>query len=216
MRLLSVNVALPKIVDVWGRRVETGIFKKPVSGQIRVRALNLEGDMQADLSVHGGADKAVYVYSLKNIEFWRKALNRDDLNPGTFGENLTVDELQESEVCIGDELEIGTARLLVTQPRLPCYKLGIAIGQPDFPKVFHHSGRNGFYLRVLQEGTLAADDPIRRISSSAGPKMTVAEFVGIATGKTPSREDLGKAMDLKALPESWKRHLARKSEARRA
>lgn len=140
MKVLSVNASLPKVATVGGQSVETGIFKEPVSGPVKVRALNLERDAQADLSVHGGSDKAVYAYSWKNIEYWRTRLKRHDLGAGTFGENLTVDEMLDSEVAIGDELEIGSARFLVTQPRLPCFKLGIALGLPDFPKVFHQSG----------------------------------------------------------------------------
>ena len=214
MKLLSVNVSLPKIVTVDGQRVETGIFKKPVSGPVMVRSQNLEGDLQADLSVHGGPDKAVYVYSRKNIEYWRETLRRDDLRPATFGENFTVDELLENEVAIGDELEIGTARFLVTQPRLPCYKLGIALGLPDFPKVFHRSGRNGFYLRVLREGTIEAGDAIQKIESPNGARMTIAEFVRIATSKSLTDVDLERVLSLPALPRSWKIHLTEKLKAR--
>ena len=214
MKLLAVNVSLPKVVTVDGQRVETGIFKKPVSGPVIVRSQNLEGDLQADLSVHGGPDKAVYVYSWKNIEYWRETLGRKDLGPGTFGENFTVDELTENEVAIGDELEIGTARFLVTQPRLPCYKLGIALGLPGFPKVFHHSGRNGFYLRVLQEGTIEAGDAIQKIESPNGARMTIAEFVRIATSKSFTDADLERVLSQPALPRSWKIHLTEKLQAR--
>ena len=214
VKLLSVNVSLPKVVTASGERVETGIFKKPVAGPVAVKTLNLEGDLQADLSVHGGPDKAVYVYSWKNFEYWREALRRDDLGPGTFGENFTVDELPENEVSIGDELEIGTARFLVTQPRLPCLKLGIALARPDFPRVFHHSGRNGFYLRVLQEGKVDAGDAIRKIEPSNGSRMTIAEFVRIAISKSFTAEELDRVLSLPALPRSWKDHLAAKNQAR--
>jgi MOSC domain-containing protein YiiM len=214
VKLLSVNVSLPKVVAFDGPRVETGIFKKPVSVPVKVRAVNLDGDLQADLSVHGGLDKAVYVYSWKNVEYWRERLRRDDLAPGTFGENFTVDELLENEVAIGDELEIGTARFLVTQPRLPCFKLGIALGLPGFPKVFHRSGRNGFYLRVLQEGTIEAGDAIRKIESSNGGRMTIAEFVRIATSKSFTEADLDRILSLAALPRSWKIHLTEMFRAR--
>lgn len=185
MELLSINVAVPKTVVANGRRVETGIFKQPVSGPVRVGTLNLDGDRQADLSVHGGANKAVYVYSWKNVEHWRKFLQRDDLHPGSFGENLTVDELTDTEVSIGDVLEIGTARFQVTQPRLPCYKLGIALGQPDFVKIFEEGGRNGFYLRVLTEGMIQAGDKIQRISDGGANKVSVAEFVQIYGREMP-------------------------------
>lgn len=214
MKLISVNVSLPKVVTVGGQHVETGIFKKPVSGPVKVRAHNLQGDRQADLSVHGGPDKAVYVYSRKSIEYWRTELNRDDLGPGTFGENLTVDELLDNGVAIGDELEIGTARFLVTQPRLPCFKLGIALGLPDFPKQFHRSGRNGFYLRVLREGTVEAGDAIQKIESADGTLITIAEFVRIATSKSFRQTDLERVLSLPALPRSWKTHLTEKFQAR--
>lgn len=214
MKLLSVNVSLPKVVTVDGQHVETGIFKKPVSGPVKVRAHNLEGDRQADLSVHGGPDKAIYVYSLKNVEYWRAELKRQDLSAGTFGENLTVDELLDDEVSIGDELEAGTARFVVTQPRLPCYKLGIALGLPGFPKVFHRSGRNGFYLGVLRDGTVEAGDPIRKIETPNGARVTIAEFVRIATSKSFAQTDLERVLGLPALPRSWKTHLIEKFQAR--
>ena len=216
MQLISVNVALPKVVNVQGRSVETGIFKRPVTGSVAVRALNLDGDRQADLSVHGGPDKALYVYSWTNVEFWRKFLRREDLDPGTFGENLTVDGLLDDEVAIGDQLKIGTARFEVTQPRVPCFKLGIALGRPDFPKIFHRGGRNGFYLRVLEEGTIAAGDSIRTIPVANSEKMTIAEIAEVARARTPKREAVERAQKLRALSESWKSWLREKLEARRS
>jgi MOSC domain-containing protein YiiM len=209
MELLSINVAVPKTVVANGRRVDTGIFKQPMSGPVRVGTLNLEGDRQADLSVHGGANKAVYVYSWKNVEYWRKFLRRDDLHPGSFGENLTVDELADTEVSIGDVLEIGTARFQVTQPRFPCYKLGIALGRPDFVKTFEEGGRNGFYLRVAKEGTIQAGDKIRRIASDDPETVTVAEFANIyrarnADGPKISSAEVARLLHLHALPDSMK------------
>jgi len=179
MRLLSVNVALPKAIVQDGRRVETGIFKQPVSGPVKVKWLNLDGDRQADLKAHGGESKAVYAYSWRNVEHWRGFLQRDDLRPGSMGENLTVDEFLDSEVSIGDELIIGTARFQVTQPRFPCYKLGIALGRPDFVKTFEESGRNGFYLRVLQEGVIEVGNEVRHICNQDLKTITVAEFADI-------------------------------------
>ena len=210
MELLSINVAIPKIVTADGRRVETGIFKQPVSGPVKVGTLNLHGDRQADLTVHGGLDKAVYVYSRKNVEHWAKFLQRDDLHPGSFGENLTVDELADSEISIGDELLIGTSRFLVTQPRLPCFKLRIAMGRPDSVNIFHEGGRNGFYLRVLQDGTIQAGDEIRRIASGDPGTVTVAEFVDIYRTRTSTRARLLQLAKLHALPESWKLWLGEK------
>ncbi len=204
MELLSINVALPKVVTADGQRVETGFFKQPVNGPARVGKLNIEGDRQADLSVHGGIDKAVYAYSWKNIEYWKTFLKREDLRPGSFGENLTVDELLDAKVCLGDQFEIGTARFLVTQPRFPCFKLGIAMSRPDFVKTFHESGRNGFYLRVLQEGTIAAGNKIRRIANDDPATVTVAEFVNIYRTRNTTREILLRLAGLPSLPDSWK------------
>jgi len=176
MKLISINVAVPKMVVAGKHEVETAIFKTPVSGPVKVGKLNLEGDRQADLSVHGGENKAVYAYSRQNIEYWKKFLHRDDLHPGSFGENLTVDGLLDTEVSIGDELEIGTARFRVTQPRFPCFKLGIAMGHKEFIKTFDDAGRNGFYLSVLKEGVITEGDKIRRIANLSPKTITVAEF----------------------------------------
>ena len=214
MKLLSINVALPKVVAANGQHVETGIFKQPVSGQVKLGELNIEGDGQADLSVHGGLDKAVYVYSWKNVEYWKNFLKREDLHPGSFGENLTVDELLDTEVCLGDQFEIGTARFLVTQPRLPCFKLGITMGHADFVKTFHKSGRNGFYLRVLQEGAISAGDTIRRIANDNPATITVAEFVNIYRTRNATPEKLLRLADLPALPNSWKLWLKEKFEGK--
>ena len=207
MKLISVNVAEPKIVVAGGERIQTAIFKKPVAGPVRVSRLNLDGDRQADLTVHGGADKAVYAYSWQNTTYWRRELQRDDLGPGTFGENLTVDGLTDDEIGIGDVLETGTARFQVTQPRIPCFKLAIALGLPDCPKLFHRAGRNGFYLRVLQEDLLAAGDLVRITPAENGNRMTIAEFVRIVTSRTPGEEMLSRIMRLDALPRSWKDRL---------
>jgi MOSC domain-containing protein YiiM len=214
MRLLSVNVALPQSVPHGSTRVETGIFKKPVAGPVRVRELNLEGDRQADLKVHGGVDKAVYAYSVENIAYWRKRLERADLGAGTFGENLTVDGLLETKVAIGDEFEIGTARFQVSQPRLPCFKLGIAMGNPAFPKTFQRSRRTGFYLRVLRQGVIEAGNGIRRFPTSDVEPVTVAEMVRIISARRPSRADAERALNLKALSEGWKRQITEKSSRR--
>ncbi len=210
MKLLSINVAEPQVVLDYGRRVETGIFKKRVAGPVRVRFRNLDGDRQADLRVHGGPNKAVYAYTRENIEYWGKRLRRDDLGPGTFGENLTVEELFETDVAIGDEFEIGTARFQVSQPRLPCYKLGIALGRPEFPKTFQRSRRTGFYLRVLREGIISQDDEIRRFPTADAEPVTVAEMVRIISARRPSAEDVGRALKLAALSEGWKRQIMEK------
>jgi MOSC domain-containing protein YiiM len=214
MKLISINVAEPQTVSHRGRPVETGIFKKPVSGPVRVGTLNLEGDRQADLSVHGGPNKAVYAYSWQNVEYWRKRLGRDDLVAGTFGENLTVEELLETDVAIGDEFEIGTARFQISQPRLPCFKLGIAIGSPGFPKVFQRSGRTGFYLRVLREGIITAGDPIIRYPATDAEPVTVAEMARMISARHLKPADANRALNLRALSEGWKKQIAQKLKER--
>ena len=163
MHVVSVNVSLPKAVEWRGRTVMTGIFKEPVAGRIQVRSLGLVGDGQADPSVHGGPAKAVYAYPSEHYPFWRQELERPDLTWGAFGENLTTEGLAERTLRIGTELRVGSALLQVTQPRLPCYKLGIRFGRADMVRRFLASGRSGFYLAVLEEGAVAAGDPIERI-----------------------------------------------------
>ena len=212
MKLISINVALPKEIIAGRHWVETAIFKLPVSGPVRVGRLNLDGDRQADLSVHGGENKAVYAYSWQNIEYWKKFLGRDDLRAGSFGENLTVDGLLDTEVSIGDELEIGTARFKVTQPRFPCFKLGIAMGLPEFVKTFDQSGRNGFYLSVLQEGEMEAGDEIRRIANANLDTITVAEFANIyrsrnASDRKTSSSEIRRLLEQGGLPDSFRADL---------
>jgi len=213
MKLLSINVASPMEVLASGRQVRTSIFKKPVDGPVRVGSQNLEGDKQSDLRVHGGPFKSVYVYSALNIEHWREFLKHPDLGPGSFGENLTVEGLTDSEIAVGDELEIGTARFIVTQPRIPCFKLGIALGLPKFPKIFHWAGRNGFYLRVLLQGRIEAGDEIR-ISPAREPRMTIAELVKLSNQKEISPQDLDRILALDALTASWKEDFLEKAGRR--
>ncbi len=210
IRLLSVNVARPRTVQIAGRDVATGIYKEPVEGLVRVSALNLAGDAQADLTVHGGADKAVYLYPWAHVLYWRKELGREDLGPGTFGENLTVQGLDETDTALGDELEIGTARFLVTRPRLPCYKLTHKLGIAEFDTQFLRSGRTGFYLRVLREGTLKAGDEVRRAGSSESERMTIAEFLRMIDAEVLTAEQVGQLQRLRSLSESWKHRLAQK------
>ena len=210
IKILSINVGLPKAVLIDGEQIQTAIFKAPTAGSMKVTKLNLKGDQQADLSVHGGPDKAVYVYSWENILYWRQQLQREDLGPGSFGENLTVEGLLDQEVAIGDELEAGTARFQVTQPRLPCFKLAARIGLPGFPKVFLQSGRTGFYLRVLEEGVISAGDSIRRIEVQGPRRVTVAEFTKLYRNREVSNGLVVDALSLEALPESWKTWLRRK------
>lgn len=159
-RILTVCVGRPKIVEHRGRRVSTAIFKRPVEGKIALTRLNLEGDEQADLTVHGGPDKAVYSYASEHYPWWQEQLPDVDFPYGKFGENLTTEGLLESDVCIGDEFQVGTAVIKVSQPRLPCYKLGIKFGRADVIKKFIRSGLSGIYFSVVQEGVLSEGDEI--------------------------------------------------------
>ena len=174
MRVLSVNVGLPKTVRLMGRSVRTGFFKEPVRGAIPVSRLGLEGDGQADPRYHGGPEKAVYVYPSEHYAYWSAALSRANLAPGTFGENLTTEGLLETEIRIGDVFEMGSATLRVTQPRTPCAKLGLRMGSMRFVRVFAAAGRPGFYLSVVEEGFVEAGDAIARISTDPR-RPTVAE-----------------------------------------
>jgi MOSC domain-containing protein YiiM len=152
MKLISVNVGLPRVVRSNGDSVTTGIFKEPVAGRVMLRTLNLDGDRQADLSVHGGPSKAVYVYPAEHYDYWQRELPEMELPWGMFGENFTATGLAESELNIGDQFRVGSALVMVTEPRMPCYKLGIRFNRPDILKRFLASGRTGFYFAVLQEG----------------------------------------------------------------
>lgn len=177
MKLLSVNAGLPREVQWRGKAVRTSIFKAALPGRVRVTSLNLEGDRQSDLSVHGGAGKAVYAYPSEHYAFWRKELPRIDFPWGAFGENLTTEGLLEDEVHIGDRLRAGSAEFVVTQPRMPCYKLAIRFGRPDIVKRFLRSGRSGFYLAVLRQGDVAAGDPVELVAGD-GRRISVAQVAG--------------------------------------
>lgn len=172
MKIVSINVGLPREVAWQGRTILTSIFKEPVAGPVRVRRLNLDGDRQSDLTVHGGAAKAVYVYPAEHYPFWREQLGEPDLAPGAFGENFTTDGLVEETVRIGDRLRIGSAEFIVTQPRLPCFKLQLRFGRLDIIRRFLRSGRSGFYLAVTREGEVTAGD---EIALAPGGGMTIAE-----------------------------------------
>jgi MOSC domain-containing protein YiiM len=193
MRIVSVNVGRPREI-VWGNKVvRTGIFKEPVAGRVRLGRTNLDGDAQADLSVHGGPDKAVYVYPVENYDFWREQLPGRELPFGIFGENLTLAGLTEDTVYIGDELRIGTARLVVTQPRLPCYKLGIRFGDPAIVARFLDSKRPGFYLSVLEEGDIGAGDAVEWVHERHN-KLTVIELFRLMTNEKTNVKLLKRAL----------------------
>jgi MOSC domain-containing protein YiiM len=175
MKLLSVNVSLPREVPHGRKTVSTGIFKEPVEGRIVLRKTNLDGDGQADLENHGGIDQAAYAYSIENYDHWRYELGRNEFAFGQFGENFTVEGMMEDDIHIGDVFRLGDALVEVSQPRPPCFKLGIKMGMPGFPKQFLASGRVGFYLRVLEEGEVSAGDAFERVESDP-ERMSVREM----------------------------------------
>ena len=210
MHVLSVNVGLPRDVVWQGRTIRTSIWKSPVAGPVRVRALNVDGDAQSDLSVHGGPEKAVYGYPAEHYDDWRTELSVESLPWGAFGENLTTSGLSERDACIGDRIRVGSVELMVTQPRMPCFKLGIRFGRDDMVKRFLQSGRSGFYFAVVQEGTLTAGDPLQ-FTARDPHGVTVADVAALDTTDPPDRDVLRRALQVPALAESWKRHLRKLS-----
>lgn len=206
MKLLSVNVSLPRDLLHQGKTVRTGIFKHPVEGRVRLGRLNLAGDAQADLENHGGPAKAVYAYPFEHYAYWAQQLGRDDFLPGQFGENFTAEGMREEDACLGDVFRIGQAVVEVSQPRIPCFKLGLKMGLPDFPKRFLASGRLGFYLRVLEEGEVAAGDAIARLHR--GPEgVTIQALVRAAYLERGHDELLGRALRVPALSAGWREFL---------
>jgi MOSC domain-containing protein YiiM len=209
MRVVSVNVGLPREVIWKGKTVTTGIFKEPVRGRVALDALNFAGDRQADLRVHGGPDKAVYVYPVEHYDYWRGELPSVELPFGAFGENLTVEGLLENEVNIGDRFRIGTAELVVRQPRLPCYKLAVKFQRDDIIKRFLDSRRTGFYFAVTREGELGAGDQIEMLSRDQNG-VTVPEIVRLYLNGDEDPDGLARAANVDALPDNWKSHFADK------
>ena len=202
-KLISVNVGLPRVVMSNGEPVSTGIFKGPLPGRMILRTLNLDGDRQADLSVHGGPSKAVYVYPSEHYDYWKHELPEMKLPWGMFGENFTTAGLFESELNIGDKFRIGSAVVVVTEPRMPCYKLAIKFGRPDIVKRFLASERTGFYFAVLREGDVGGGDPIQLMERS-GHSLTVSHVTQLYTREKHNTELLRRAIDVEALPESWR------------
>lgn len=211
MKIISVNVGLPREVVCKGRTVTTGIFKEPVEGPVRVRRLNLDGDRQADLSVHGGPDKAIYAYPSEHYDYWRGELPDMELPWGMFGENLTTEGLLEDKVNIGDRFRIGSAVLVVTQPRMPCYKLGIKFGREDIVKRFLRSRRTGFYFSVLKEGEVSLGDAVKLVSRDED-NVTVADITRLYVSEKDNLDLLHRAVHLKALPEGWRDHFRHQIE----
>lgn len=203
MEILSLNIGTPREIEWQGRPVLTSIFKSPVSGRIPVRRLNLDGDEQADLTVHGGVDKAVYAYPSEHYPFWRQEDPELDLPWGAFGENLTTVGLSEETLSIGDRLRIGSAEFLVTQPRMPCFKLAIRMNRPNIGKPFLKSRRTGFYFAVLKEGEVGAGDPIEILWRDERG-VSVAEIVSLYTTAKRDQDLLRRAVEVPALPEDWR------------
>jgi len=210
MKIVSVNVGSPRPAEWRGRRIMSGIFKVPVAGRVQLRRLNLEGDAQADLSVHGGADKAVYAYPSEHYPFWRRELELAELPWGSFGENLTTEGWWEDDVHIGDRFRIGNAEVVVTQPRMPCFKLAMKLDRDDIVERFLASDRPGFYLAVLQEGEVAAGDAMERIHEDEH-RVTVVDVVHLYVDRNGGDSDLlRRALQVEAFPESWREHFRKR------
>ena len=205
MKIVSINVGVPRDVEWRGKTERTSIFKAPVPGRVRVAAQNISGDRQSDLSVHGGIDKAVYAYPSEHYALWRKELPDMEFPWGAFGENLTTEGLLEDKVHIGDRFRAGSVEFVVTQPRIPCFKLGIRFNRPEMVKRFLRSGRSGFYLAVIREGDIASGDSIELVAND-DHQVSVADVNGLYTDDAADRDLLRRASVLPALPESWREH----------
>lgn len=217
MKLVSVNTGLPQDVTWHGKNVTTAIFKQPVEGRVALGRLNLHGDRQADLSVHGGEHKAVYCYPSEHYDYWKRELLRQDLPLAIFGENFTTDGMLEETVHLGDQFSVGSARVIVTQPRLPCYKLGVRFQSDEMVKRFLASGRTGFYLAVTREGIVGAGDDIT-VTARDPNAVSVSEITRLFLAKRFSADDVSsvrRALRVAALPENWKDHFRERLAALR-
>jgi len=211
MKIISVNVGLPRLVLRNDEPVSTGIFKEPIAGRVMVRTLNLDGDRQADLSVHGGPEKAIYLYPSEHYDFWKHELPDMDLSWGVFGENLTTTGLLETETNIGDKFRVGTAEVMVTQPRMPCYKLGIRFGRVDIIKRFLVSERSGFYLSVLKEGEVGAGDEFELLDKNASA-VKVVDITRLYSSEKENVDLMRRAIATEALPENWRNYFQKRLE----
>jgi MOSC domain-containing protein YiiM len=206
MKLLSVNVGKPRSVEHNGKRVRTGIFKSAVEGRVKVNEFNLEGDRQADLRYHGGWSKAVYAYPHEHYDFWRATLSTLDYPFGAFGENLSTTGILEDEIFIGDKLQIGSARFVVTEPRFPCYKLGVRFDLPEIIVHFHLSERYGFYLAVEEQGEIAAGNSIEIVHRDAN-RVSIADIIRLKNDVSKDKDLINRALEVEVLPEDLKRRL---------
>ncbi|MEM8901743.1 MAG: MOSC domain-containing protein [Bacteroidota bacterium] len=205
MKIEGIFLGQIKVLEYNGRNVTTGIFKEAVEGPVKVTFLTIEGDKQADLRVHGGADKAVYAYPTEHYEYWKSARPDLSFGPGTFGENLAVSGMEESSVFIGDEYQIGKVTFKVTTPRMPCFKLGLKMGDPTFIKDFLKAHRTGFYFKVLQEGMVDIGDSIQKIGDD-GYELSVKEVAKLYAEEKTNTALLQKAINSPSLPQDWKDH----------
>jgi len=212
MKILSVNVGLPRQVVSDGKSVTTGIYKSPIHGRVKVTRLNIEGDGQADLSVHGGPNKAVYAYPSEHYAYWQREIPDIEMPWGMFGENLTLEGLLENDAHIGDRFRMGTAVLMVTQPRLPCYKLGIKFGRDDVPERFFSSGRTGFYFSVVKEGELGEGDTFQPIHRDAN-RVSVRDVLLLCYGDGhPDAQLIERALKVEALPAGWRKQVIKRAQ----
>jgi MOSC domain-containing protein YiiM len=211
VKLVSLNVARPRLVVYKGQSINTGIFKQPVSGPVQLRTLNLDGDRQADLSVHGGPHKAVYGYPSEHYSFWREELPGVDLPWGMFGENFTTSGLAEAEVHVGDRFQIGSSILMVRQPRTPCYKLAAKFQRDDMLERFLLSARSGFYFSVEQEGSVAAEDDFQLLERNRDG-ITISEMNRLFVREKYNQDLLRKAIHTAALPDDWREYFAERLE----
>jgi MOSC domain-containing protein YiiM len=214
VKVVSLNTGLPREVEWWGISTNTAIYKQPVEGRVALRKLNLDGDRQADLSVHGGEYKAVYCYPLAHYDYWRKELPGHELPMGVFGENFTTDGLLEDSTYIGDRFSVGSAEVFVTQPRMPCYKLAIRFQSDDMVKRFLASRRTGFYLAVSKEGEVGAGDEIKVIARDP-EGVAVSEITRLYAAKRYGANEAAsvrRALRVAALPEVWKEYFRERLE----
>lgn len=209
MKIVSVNVGRPREIDWKGKTIRTSIFKEPVQGRVRLEALNFVGDEQADLSVHGGPQKAVYGYASEHYDFWRQELPGVHLPWGAFGENLTTEGLLEEEINIGNRYQLGSAVVMVTQPRIPCYKLGVRFGRDDIVKRFLKSGRPGFYFSVIHEGEVGAGDALELVYRE-GADVTVADILRLYVTDKQNLSLTQRAVQVAALADGWRDYFQRR------
>ena len=211
MKIISINVGRPQLVIWNGEPVSTGIFKEPLAGRVMLRTLNLDGDRQADLTVHGGPEKAVYAYPAEHYDFWKRELPDMDLPWGMFGENFTTEGMSETEINVGDKFRVGSAELMATQPRMPCYKLGIRFGRTDIIKRFLMSERSGIYFSVLKEGEVGAGDEFELLEKNASG-VRVVDVTRLYSSDKKNVDLLRQAIASDALPSSWREYFQKRLE----